>query len=307
MQPLGSDARATLSTTCASRRRQLAREPLPLVELAHALEQQRAGRPLDRGALGRAGVRGTRSGRAPREQPEQRLLARRRSRARLDQVAVAHPDAPALARAARRPAELDHAGPAVHVEELEQVGERDLREPALELAAGPRVAPGAAVRLARAARAAPREARDLVGVGAAREPRRARLARPRAAAPAEEEEAHARARGFARRISASCAASISGRSAGAITAAGTSASAASSAAAPWGAKRVAKPRARHASPRRRARRRPVRDQDRSLISPRLGTPSSRWSRTASDSTSTRSQLWNSVTRPSRSAGSATSA
>ena len=93
---------------------------------------------------------------APAEQAEERLLALDRAGRGLHQVAVAHPDRAALlALAGLAPRELDGAAAAVHVEELEQVGERDLREPALELAVGLAVAPGRR-RCARAARGAPR-------------------------------------------------------------------------------------------------------------------------------------------------------
>jgi hypothetical protein len=103
----------------AVERRQFPLVPLPLVELAHALEEQCAGRRCDArlqlhifSAKGKLGV-------FPREEPEQRLLSFHDPRDGVHDVASGEDDAAALRPPALRAArDFKAPGPAVQVKEL---------------------------------------------------------------------------------------------------------------------------------------------------------------------------------------------
>ena len=246
---------------------------------------------------------------APAEQAEQRLLALDRADRGLDQVAVAHPDRAALlALAGLAPRELDRAAAAVHVEELEQIGERDLREATLELAVGLGVAPGRRPCARAAASSASTRTADLVGVRVEGASTSSNQLAPRSRSGTRPRKTKRTpwVRGLARRISTSfCGVDQLEVGAARSRRRARPRAAASSAAAPCGAK--ARREAAHGAglaDALGALRVPVRDQDRAAhASPsaaatrRPGCRDRAPSWKVRCSTSTRSQLWKSVTRP----------
>ena len=238
---LGSDERATLSATRALRRGQLAADPLPLVGLALRLAQQRARRPLDRAALARHRLLAEgEAAAAPGEQPIQRLLALHAADPRLHDVAVAQIDPPARGAPAAARAQLDHAGLAIDVEQLEQLRQRDLRELPLDARAAIARSGAPAARAPRTAARASASMKRAIVSGSARpgSTRRAPTARLRRGAIVDEQHAHRAVCGLLCRISARRVPSISGSATCATIATGLSASAISSAAAPWLATRT---------------------------------------------------------------------
>jgi len=183
--------RRDLELDARARRRQAGAKPVPLVELAHPLHQEGARRSEDLRRYGGAVRCEAEAAVAPREQAEERLLALHASRAGLDQVAVAHPHgSPLLASTRIAAGDLDRPGPAVHVEELEQIGERDLGQSSFELAIGLRVAPRRVDSCALGEERLDANG-DLFGVGRRRQDLvEVALLAIRGRHPTEEEEAH---------------------------------------------------------------------------------------------------------------------